>query len=204
MAGPRAELRALKKTIDELEAHFLKPYLTTPTLGAPKREETLQVGAYVVLAHGALENFVEGVALWVLAKVVSNWTAKKRASRSTASALLYQAAPAIDPGSKVTIYDNLRDALTAANKALSHAIRENNGITPKHLKQLFFPLGVDVPGNPVLTGSLESLITMRHFWAHQYRHGVAVVKTAADARLAVGDCVKFAEELAEEARAAYP
>ena len=203
MAGPRAELRSLQRTVAELERHFLAPYLTTPTLGAPKREETLQVGAYVVLAHGALENYVEGVALWVLDKLVTNWTTAQRAGRCTASALLYQAVPSLDD-SRTTVYDNIREALDEANRALSRVIRDNNGITPRHLKGLFYPLGVNVPSDPVLTGSLEAVISMRHYWAHQYRHGASVIKSAADARLAVGDCLKFADELAKEATSARP
>ena len=71
--GPRAELLALRRYLTELETHFLARHLSPATLGPPKRAEILDVGAYVVLAHGAMENFIEGLALWVLKRLVDNW-----------------------------------------------------------------------------------------------------------------------------------
>lgn len=203
-SGPKAELRVLKKFVTTLERRFLTPYLPVGRLEAPAPDETLNVGAYIVLTHGALENFVEGLALWVLSKVVKKWTISKKATRSTASALLYQPVPPLDNPDITTIYDNLRESLNAANQSLSQTIQENNGITPRHLHVLFYPLGVDVPSDPLLIASLESVISMRHYWAHQYRYGASVVKSAADAKLAVGDCLVFAERLAREAVNARP
>ena len=62
-AGPKAELAALKRTVKELEAKFLAPYPPGKGLKQPNRAEELDVAAYIVLVHGALENFVEGLAL---------------------------------------------------------------------------------------------------------------------------------------------
>ena len=64
--GPKAEFAALGRAITGLERHFLRGHLGAPTLVEPSPAEVLDVAAYVVLAHGALENFVEGLALWVL------------------------------------------------------------------------------------------------------------------------------------------
>jgi hypothetical protein len=199
--GPKAELLALRRYLTELETHFLGRHLSPATLAPPDRAEILDVGAYVVLAHGAMENFIEGLALWVLNRLVSNWTTSQRATRCTASILLYQ-----EPGriEAATVYDNIRDALTVANKSLSHAIQENNGISPRHLKSLFHPLGVNVPDDPVLAGSLDMVVAMRHHWAHQYRYGATVAKSAQDARTAVADCLEFAKRLSEAAASARP
>jgi hypothetical protein len=201
-AGPREELRALKAYASELEKHFIRRYLTAPTLSPPNREESLQVAAYVVLVHGALENFIEGLALWTLDRTVTNWTAGKATSRRTAAVLLYQPPPKIDSVQHVTTYENIRLALASANQTQSIAIRDNNGIALKHVRELFYPLGVDVPNDPVLTGSIDMIVTMRHQWAHQYRFGTKIVKSAKDAMIAVADCLEFAKQLAAEVSAA--
>jgi hypothetical protein len=168
--GPKAELIALRRYLKELEVHFLSGHLTATALGPPNRAEILDVGAFVVLAHGAMENFVEGVALWVLTKLVFNWTTTQRAIRCTASILLYQQPGKVEAG---TVYDTLREALNLANKSASHTIQENNGISPQHLRVLFHPLGVNVPDEPILAGSLEMVVALRHHWApiSLRRHG---------------------------------
>jgi len=201
--GPKFELAALERAIRELENRFLRPHLGPPTLAMPARGEILDVAAYVVLVHGALENFVEGLALWVLNRSVANWTNKRRATRCTASLLLYRAAPD-DGSSQVSVFDNLRIALDLAKTAHSNAVHENNGVTPRHLRALFLPLGLNVPADPVLTASLDLVVTIRHQWAHQYRYGAKVVKSARDAQVAVGDCLAFAKRLAEEAAGLRP
>jgi hypothetical protein len=201
--GPKAELATLRRSVKELDNRFLKPHIGAPTLLHPSRAEVLDVAAFVVLVHGALENFVEGLAFWVLTKAVSNWTTKKRTTRCTVSLLLHQPSPGTDtaPGA---VYDIVRHALSEAKELRSKAIEGNNGITPRHLKELFYPLGVDVPADPVMTASLDLLVTMRHQWAHQFRHGAKVVKSAADAQVAVADCLKFAAVLATSAVSLKP
>jgi len=201
--GPKAELAALKRSVKELEAKFLTPHLGAPALHQPTRTEELDIAAFVVLVHGVLENFVEGLALWLLSKAVENWTNKKRTTRCTVSLLLYQPSPSGD-APVGAIYDNLRLALDEANEAHSKSIEGNNGITPRHLRSLFYPLGVDLPADPVLTSSLDLVVKMRHQWAHQFRYGAKVVKSAADAQVAVLDCLKYAENLSARVAAVRP
>lgn len=202
--GPKVELGTLKRAISEIEQRFLKPHLTSaPTLKPPTRTEQLDVAAYVVLAHGAIENFVEGVALWVLARSVGSWTTRKKVTRATASILLAQSPPAV-PGGPQLVFDMLRTALDDAKTNISRAINDNNGISTRHLRSLFYPLGVDVPNDSVLVGSLELVIAIRHEWAHRSRFGATVPKSAKDAYNAVSDCIKLAEKLAEAAGALKP
>jgi hypothetical protein len=161
------------------------------------------VAAYVVLVHGALENFIEGLALWVVERSVANWTKQKKTTRSTASLLLYQNKPS-DDGPPLSVFDNLRTALDVAKEKVSKSVAANNGITLDHLRTLFLPLGVNVPADPVLSASLEKLITMRHQWAHQYRYGAKVVRSAKDTQTIVSDCMILAQELSAEAAAVRP
>jgi len=202
--GPRGEFRALKRFIDELEHRFLAPHLVSPTLGTPSRRETLDVAAYLVLTHGALENFVEGLGLWVLERLEDSWIRRQRATRATASILLYASAPSREIAAGVTVFSNLRTALRDAKSEASKQIAQNNGITPAHLRALFRPLGVDVPEDAVLVASLDLLVSLRHQWAHQYRFGGRVLKSAHDVKKTVADCLDLAERLATGATAARP
>jgi hypothetical protein len=201
--GPKVELEALRRDVKEIESHFVLSHLGPPNLSTPKRKEILDVAAYVVLVHGALENFIEGLALWVVGRSVSSWTMQRRTTRSTASLLLYQAVPP-DTEPVPSVFDNLRNALEEAKESVSRSVYDNNGITPDHLRALFLPLGVNVPTDPVLTASLDLLVRMRHEWAHRYRFGAKVIKSASDAQTTVSDCLKLAEKLSAEAAAVRP
>jgi hypothetical protein len=202
--GPATELGNLKRAVAEIEQRFLSAHLATgPTLKAPTRREQLDVAAYVVLAHGALEYFVEGVALWVLTRSVARWTTHKRVTRATASILLSMSPPTA-PNGPEAVFDTLRKALDEAKTNISRVISNNNGISTRHLRSLFYPLGVDVPDDPVLVGSLDLVITIRHEWAHRGRFGAKVTKSAQDVHTAVTDCLTLAEKLAKAASSVKP
>jgi hypothetical protein len=118
-SGPSIELNALLRSVKEVETRFLTPHLGPPTLATPSRNEILDVAAYVVLVHGALEDFAEGLALWVLGRSVGNWTKRKRVTRSTASLLFYQKAPP-DDAPTVSVFDNIRTALSGVTIYLAN------------------------------------------------------------------------------------
>jgi len=201
-SGPSVELNALVRSVKEVETRFLKPHLGAPTLTTPSRKEILDVAAYIVLVHGG-ENFAEGLALWVLGKSVGNWTKRKKATRSTVSLLLYQKVPP-DDAPPLSVFDNIRTALDDAKTRMSKVVNDNHGITLDHLRSLFIPLGVNVPADPVLSASLDLLVTMRHQWAHQDRRRAKVVKSAQDAQTTVSDCLVLAKKLSAEVKSVRP
>lgn len=201
--GPRIELKALKRSVKEVEARFLQPHLGSATLGPPSRREVLDVAACVVLVHGALEGFAEDLANWLLARSVKNWTYRKRTTRCTASLLLYQKAPPTDAPPK-SIFDNIRSALDEAKTKVSRDIYQNQGITLDHMRALFMPLGVDVPNDPLLAASLDLLVTMRHQWAHHDHRRAKVLKSAKDVQTTVSDCVALAQKLSAAVGAVRP
>lgn len=203
LKGPSAEYKALVRSVNEIETRFLAPHLGPPTLSAPTRKETLDVAAYVVLVHGLLEDFAEGLALWVLGKAVVNWTSHRRTTRSTASLLLYQKVPA-DESLSSSVFDNIRKALDEAKGRMSNVVFDNHGIALKNLRALFIPLGVNVPADPVLSSSLQLLVTMRHQWAHQDRRSAKVFKSAKDVQTTVSDCLKLAKKLGTEVASIRP
>lgn len=201
--GPNADLKALVRSVREIEARFLAPHLGPPTLTPPSRKETLDVAAYVVLVHGVFEDFAEGLALWVMGRAVDNWMNRKKTTRATSSLLLYQKVPS-ESSLSLSVFDNLRTALDGAKARVSQAVHDNHGIALEHLRSLFVPLGVNVPTDPVLTGSLELLVKMRHQWAHRDRRAAQVIKSAKDAQTAVSDCLALAQKLSAEAASVLP
>jgi hypothetical protein len=202
--GPRVELRLLKSFIAQIERRFLTPHLNATSFGVPGTEEQLDTAAYAVLAHGAMENFVEGIALWVIRRLEQSWLSRSRATSSTAAVLLYEAAPDLDKDDATTVYNGLRAAIATAKSTVSMRVKDNNGIAPAHLRRLLRPVGVDIPDDPVLLSSLNQLVLIRHQWAHQYRYGAKVVKSASDIRTVVSDCVAIAEKVADRANRLRP
>jgi len=204
--GPQEELRKLKRFVGKLENNFLLRHLGVVTLAPPSDAEILDVAAYIVLTHGAFENFVEGLSLWALMRLEQSWLLKKRATRCTASLLLFYPIPGESTplGAASSVFNTIRLAVDEAKADLSNKIHLNNGITRRHLKALFRPLGIDVPDDPVLTASLDSLVSMRHEWAHQYRFGAMVRRSARDVQKTVMDCISFAKKLSKEVQEAKP
>jgi hypothetical protein len=201
--GPSIELKALTRSIREVEKRFLQPHLASSALAPPSQQEILDVAAYIVLVHGALEDFTEALAQWLLGRSVKSWTFKKKTTRCTASLLLYQKAPPTDAPPR-SVFDNIRTALDEAKTKVSRDIFENHGITVDHMRALFTPLGVDVPSDPILVASLDLLVTMRHQWAHHDHRGAKVLKSAKDAQTTVSDCVALAQKLSAAVAAVRP
>lgn len=200
--GPGTELTELKTFAKKIEKQFLLPYLTNASL-QPNEEEHRAAAAYIVLFHGALENYVEGVSLWALNTAEKKWREKNRSSVTTASLLLHHASSDSNDETK-TVFDTIRLGLERAKRSLSTKVGKNNGITVAHLRELLKPVGIDVPSDPVLIGSLEKVISVRHQWAHQYRYSARVYESATDAKKLVEDCVILAEKISDNALKARP
>jgi hypothetical protein len=201
------EYASLKRFISEIEAKFLQPHLGSPTLAPPSRNESLDVAAFVVLAHGAIENFVEGLALWLVSRLEHGLIYRKRISRATAALLLSQEKPSHNYEDKYTAFNDLRDAVQLAKSDVSRRIEQNHGIAPRHLRAIFRPLGVNVTDDPILIGSLDLLVSIRHHWAHQYRYArfpVKVHRSANDVQKTASDCLQVAQKLAKEAAQVRP
>lgn len=188
----------------EVYVKFLLAHLTSATLAPPSRPETLDVAAYVVLAHGALESFVEGLSLWALEEIEVGWTTGLGPTRGTASLLLHSPVPTPPADTSQAAFDTVRQALREAKTIVSLRIHENNGISIRHLRALFVPLGITVPTAPVLVASLDLLVQMRHEWAHQSRVGARVIRSAEEVSKIVADCLVLARQLARGALSVKP
>lgn len=196
--GPVAELLHLKRFRNEAQTQFLAPHLASPSLGVPSRQEELAVAAFVVLLHGAVENFAEGLCLWIAHRVEQSWLSKRRLSKATAAILLHTSVP-VPRGPPDSFFDSVRLALSQALTDISGRVAQNHGVAQKDLRALLEPVGLTVNGDPLKIASLDLLVSIRHQWAHQYRFGAKKVKSAADIVVVADDCVQIAEELTHAA-----
>lgn len=198
--GPAAELRQLTRFRKLAETQFLSAHLSSTTLAPPSEAEELAVAAFVVLLHGAFENFVEGLCLYLLNRAEHSWTFKKRLSAASATMLL-----SLDPPAPVIslpiVYDRIRRALSEAKVQHSRIIARNHGIAPADLSSLLEPVGLVLTTDAVKISSLELIVSLRHQWAHQYRFAAKKTKSATDIITAADDCIAIAQELASSATA---
>ncbi len=202
--GPGLELIRLRKAIADLEATFLLQQLAPPPLSVPSRSDQLATTAFLVMAHAAFEYFAENVAQWALGRIVDSWTMKQRIGRGTATLLLYRGEREL-PETDESVFDQVRLALDNGKQTLSKLLhKENNGVSQKHLRALFYSVGIEVPTDPVLVSSLQRLVTARHEGAHGKVFGATVVMSAQDAKIVVEDCLKLAEKLVTSAKASRP
>jgi len=191
---PSVEFRRLERFVRELELKYLAPHMK-PSLAPPSRDEQLDVAAFVVLTHGAIENFIEGLTIWMADRVAKNWLNRHRVTRSTA-ALLFRAKCKIDEDTNLkTTFDVIRTALDEAKADRTTAVHKNNGIELKHMRQLLAPLGVDIPTDPLLAASLDTLVLIRHQWAHQNRFGAQTPRNAVDVKKTADDCLALSQQL---------
>lgn len=202
--GPAAELKSLRRFVVGAEIKFLAPYLSFTELGTPSRTEELDVAAFVVLVHGALENYVEGIGLWALDAIENSWINGRRSSVALVSLLLYSEISLSDLDTPITVFDDIRRSIKSAKEKMSSQIQQNHAITMRNLRKLLRPVGIAVPEDPRLTASLDQLIAIRHHWAHQYRFGAKVPKFAVDVKQVSDDCLSLAEQLAKAAKSSRP
>jgi hypothetical protein len=195
MVNPALGLRRLRHSFAELEKRFLLPHLTDMQLVAPGIGETLDVNAFAVMAHGALEGFCENVALWVLHKACDAWCLRKRMTPSLACLLLVAGDPSMECNSQEGAYDRIRRSLNDIRQTVSRSVNENTGVDIAHLRKLFYPLGVDIPEVPPCMSALAKLVTLRHEVAHRNRHAASVRRTAMEVKEYGERCLELAKAI---------
>jgi hypothetical protein len=93
------------------------------------------------------------------------------------------------------VFNRIRKALDSAKSTMSKVINvDNHGISVGHVKELFCPLGLDLPDDPSSLASLDKLAKRRGEKAHK-GVGATVVVAAGDAKKMVGDCLVVAKQI---------
>ena len=197
---PRAAFADLKRHIKAIDARFLQPHIGL--VKPPKPSEQLDLDAYAVLCHAALEQFFEELSAWLLHRTIDNWTTRSRAGGATVG-LALRYTNKIEWESEEAHFDRIRDFLDAhVRKEHSKVIGNNHGTGIDYLVSILCPLGVDLPKDANLRNSLDALVRVRGERAHKNRLGAKIVKSPGDLQTMVRDCVDLAEAVRDRVLAA--
>src|SRR6266496_4836232 len=193
----------LNKIIVDLENKFINPYLPTDP-NIPPAAYSLDVKAYCVLSHAALEEYFERIARKVLENfVVAIYDRRRKIDRGILM-LIRSHADTIKfaDETKETIH-YLRELSETVNKRFSNYIHNNHGISAKeYLANLMLPLGIDIPRDPILLNSLDQLAKERGEYAHLGT--VQKILSPEDAKAYVHDCLILSEKIKKQAKTKIP
>ena len=189
----------LQNYLARLQDKFLKPYLPARPEQSPSDYE-LDVMAYCVLSHAAIEGFVEQVAISVSSEAFDGFEKQLVVSDSLLSLSAYFKEVALPAASDSvrTCNDRLRAHLREVKQKYSGQVYENNGINIKYLDSLLIPIGIDVDLAPQHRDSLVKLVDHRGTYAHK---GVGARRNLSpeDAAAFIKDCVEICAQIASKA-----
>ena len=194
-------LADLRHAVSGLEQKFISPHCPVMP-GVDPATYNLDVRAYLLLSHAALEQFVEDLCLELLTRSVDAWESNHHLSESLLALVAFHAdkLPISDNEREpeLTFFDHIRNGIAKAKVAFSsYLTRKNNGVSVKYLRQMLLPVGLSVPTDPKLVGSLAQLASYRGDNAHKHR--VTKVTDPERAREWVNDCIQMAAQLTDEA-----
>jgi hypothetical protein len=197
MQSPEQAYNSLRTTINDLEEEFLATILQVRSLNSLSKAELFQLSAFIVLSHAAFEECFEALASWGLHTAVEDW--RRGHVREAALALLLhfgKRVPIDDEAKPSTAFERVRAELDRLKSPFSTFItRDSHGISLKYLMKLFYPLGVDIPNDMRMLGSLETFTELRGFVAHRATRGAKKHLDPGDTRNIVMDCLDLAAEL---------
>jgi hypothetical protein len=104
-----------------------------------------------------------------------------------------RAKPGLAVEKETVRFDAMRGAIAQAKETIGRDIhQENHGIATKHLKKMYWSLGVELPDDAAGMGSIDRLSTWRGAQAH-HAIGAETVPAVGDLTAAVGECLKVAK-----------
>lgn len=200
-------MKTIEKSYGELEEHilaldkkFIASYIPANPSTKPS-EYSYDVRAYCVLSHAAFEEFVESVVLSVINQSVKSWTTERKSSDVISCLLCWH-------GTKFSISDNelkdekrpfdlLREAIDDAKSAFSIMVKNNHGISLKHLRVLLTPANIEMKQDVKILGSLKLLTSNRGDYAHNWRAKNPLAPE--DARAQVADVLELCKYIKDKA-----
>jgi RiboL-PSP-HEPN len=188
----------LKSHLDGLEEKFIKTFLGVST--ADPNDYDLFVRAYCVLSHAALEEYLEGVALYVMQRSVEDFIFRREVKDTLLTLTAYLGLKLeVDENESVDetkAFDKLRTLLEDAKTKFSRSVHRNQGISVKYLRKLLCPVAVDIKQDTNLKNSLMQLAKERGTFAHQ--RAARKVISPEDAKNFVGDCLELCKDIKEK------
>jgi len=201
MDDPNACYQALREYVSRLEEKFISPFLPATPEMKPQDYE-YEVKAYCLLAHGAIEEFFERVALYVVDCCVDGWSTKKRLSLTLVTLAMAHGQRIVldkDKSKPFRIFDGVRNGLKDAKQAFSNAVKANHGASIPYLNALFVPAGIQLADEAKWSDSLSKLVAARGDFAHGT--GAKKIMSPEDAKRYVSDCLDLCEKIKLQAEA---
>jgi hypothetical protein len=194
-------LQDLCHAVGGLETKFITPHLLVVPAVDPATYN-LDVRAYLLLSHAALEQFVEDLCLELVSRATDSWENNHHLSEPVlALTAFYSDRLAISDNERdpeLTFFDHIRQGLVKAKANYSAYLKKkNNGVSVKYLRQMLLPVGLSVPTDAKWVGSLGQLASYRG--DNAYKHRVTKVTDPERAREWVQDCLQMAAQLASDA-----
>jgi len=212
----KKNLHEVVEFVGELGVKYLAKHLAEhENHGADEVKEVdpetydLDVRAYCVFVHAAIEQYFEELADFVLASLLKQWDSGLPMSRSSVVSLISIIISDGVPKLKIEDDESLeqpkplhhvRELLENSRKTLTKKFRDNHGASLKYLRGLFAPLGMAIDPSPNAESALSRLASSRGAFAHRrtmQRAGHYTYKpiSPADAQKAATDCLELCHEL---------
>ena len=209
MLGFDALFDALVVELTGLKARFLNPYLPA----RPEHEPTdfeYDVKSFSLLCHAAFEEYVEAISETMMEKIEADLLNKKTTLSTSCFLSSYGVKlelPEKDDSNDHSCFDHVRKAISKAKVLHSNTLRDNHGFSPKHMRRLLIPVGINMPHGPEIE-SIKKLTDARGSFAHTmaklakyggYRRAHRVLTPEEAAKLAE-DCQRICDDLRTRAK----
>lgn len=188
----------LKETIATLDGAFIDPFLPAQPLVGPEEFEN-SVKAYCVLCHAAIEEFIEQTVLQIAVVSIESMIKDSFLMLPLVSLLItFKVKEMKEKDTElITCPERFRHCLEEVKKQFSYRVAHNHGIDIKYLKQLCYPVALDVYNDSTLMSSLCTFCAERGQYAHTAAKRVLAPEYA---RGYVEDCMKICENIAHKAK----
>lgn len=191
----------LDNYLKSLEDCFIKHLLEDEDLDPPNSE--LNIKAYCILSHGAIEEFMEKIVIKVMEESIGDYIRSrgKKINRALISLVGFCGKLKIDDdysNSETKSFDYIRKELVDIKSTFSNKINDNHGISISHLRGLLTPVGLHIKDEPDLKDSLKHLTNERGSYAH--KGGLKKIINPKDAKKYVKDCRKIGLDIKNKAK----
>lgn len=184
--------------VARLEGTFINSFLLEAA--AKPEEYDLPVRAYCVLSHAALEEYFEGIALYVMKQSINDYILHKRVRDSLLTLTAYNQLELNvnedETTDEIRTFDVIRPMLADVKIRFSRSVHRNQGISIKYLRRLLNPVAVDIKQDSNLKNSLMQLAKERGTFAH--RGAARKIVSPEDAKNYVNDCLELCRDIKDK------
>jgi methyltransferase-like protein len=184
--------------VARLEDTFINTFRLEAT--AKPEEYDLPVRAYCVLSHAALEEYFEGIALYVMKQSIYDYIMYKKVRDSLLTLTAYNRlelnVDEDETADEIRTFDVIRPMLEDAKARFSRSVHKNQGISLKYLRRLLNPVAVDIKQDSNLKNSLMQLAKERGTFAH--KGAARKVISPEDAKNYVNDCLELCRDIKDK------